>query len=124
MTSPSPKNSPTSPLLSPTPIADHFPNHSSSATPPLLLSSARRRSLPSPTRSFDHERPTPPPVSVEPRSSSTPRKNQCSCSSLRKQLSFSFPHDLTLSLMVRLTIFVSDSIVHHSRTVLQHSAPL
>ena len=43
---------------------------------------------------------------------------------LRKQLSFSFPHDLTLSSMVLLTIFVSDSIVHHSRTVLQHSAPL
>ena len=49
MTSLSPGNRPTSPLPSPTPIADHFPNRSPSATPPRLLSSARRRSLPSPT---------------------------------------------------------------------------
>ena len=84
MTSPSPGNRPTSPLPSPTPIADHFTNRSTSATPPLLLSSARRRSLPSPTRSFDHERHTPPPVSVEPSSSSTPRKLQSPKPSPRK----------------------------------------
>ena len=84
MTSPSPGNRPTSPLPSPTPIADHFPNGSPSATPPPLLSSARRRSLPSPTRSFDHERHTPPPVSVEPSSSSTPEKLQSSKPSPKK----------------------------------------
>ena len=84
MTSPSPGNHPTSRLPSPTPIADHFPYRSPSATPPPLLSSARRRSLPSPTRSFDHERRTPPPVSVEPRSSSTPRKLQSSKPSPKK----------------------------------------
>ena len=39
-----------------TPIADNFPNRSPSATPPPLLSSARRWSLPSPTRSSDHKR--------------------------------------------------------------------
>ena len=78
MTSTSPGNRPTSPLPSPTPIADQFPNRSPSATPPPLLSSARRRSLPSPTRSIDHERHTPPPVSVEPSSGSTPRKFQSS----------------------------------------------
>ena len=75
-TSPSPSNRPTSPLPSPTPIADHFPNRSPSNTPPPLLSSAGRRSLPSPTRSFDHERSTPPPppfASVKPRSSFSPR---------------------------------------------------
>ena len=72
MTSPSPGNPPTSPLPSPNPIVDHFPNRSPSATTPPLLSSARRRSLPSPTRSFDHERHTPPPVSLEPCSGSTP----------------------------------------------------
>ena len=77
MTSPAPVNRPTSLLPSPTPIADHFPHRSPSATPP-PLSSACRRSLPSPTRSFDHERHTPPPVSVEPRSSSSPRKLQSS----------------------------------------------
>ena len=43
---------------------------------------------------------------------------------LRKQLLFSLPHVSILSSMVLLAIFVSDSIVHHSRTVLQHSAPL
>ena len=78
MTSPSPGNRPTYSLPSPNPIADQFPNRSSSATPPLLLSSARRRSLPSLTRSFGHERHTPPPVSVEPSSRSTPRKLQSS----------------------------------------------
>ena len=41
MTSPHPVNRPTSPLPSPTPIADHFPNRSPSATPPRFLSSAR-----------------------------------------------------------------------------------
>ena len=91
MTSPSPDNSPTSPLPSPTPIADHFPNRSPSATPPPLLSSARRRSLPSPTKSFDHEHLTPPPVSGEPRSSSTPRKIQSSCSSPKKTTFVQFP---------------------------------
>ena len=83
-TSPSPGNRPTSPIPSPNPIADHFPNRSPSGTPPLLLSSVRQRSLPSPTRSFDHERPTPPTVSVEPHSSSTPRNIQSSCSSPKK----------------------------------------
>ena len=38
MTSPNRGNRPTSPLPSPTPIADHFPNRSPSTTPPLLLS--------------------------------------------------------------------------------------
>ena len=83
MTSPHPVNRPTSPLPSPT-IADHFPNRCLSATPPPLLSSARRRSLPSPTRSCDHERHTPPPVSVEPHFSSTPQKIQSSCSSPKR----------------------------------------
>ena len=84
MTSPSPGNRPTSPLQSPIPIADHFPNRSPSATPPLLLSSARQCSLPSPTRSFEHERHTLPTVSVKPRASSTPRDIQSSCSSTKK----------------------------------------
>ena len=84
MTSPNPSNRPTSPLPSPTPIADQFSNRSPSTTPPPLLSSARQCSLPSPTRSVDHERHTPPPVSVEPRSSSTPRKIQSSCSTPKK----------------------------------------
>ena len=79
-----PGNRPTSPLPSPTPIADHFPNLSPSATPPPLLSSARQCSLPSPTRFFDHERHTLPPVSVEPHSSSTPQKIQSSCSPPKK----------------------------------------
>ena len=76
ITSPSPGIRPTSPLPSPNPITDHFPNCSSSATTPPPLPSARRRSLPLPTRSFDHERHNPSPVSVEPRSSSSPRKLQ------------------------------------------------
>ena len=50
MTSPNPVNRPTSPLPSPTNIADHFPNRSPSATPPPLLSSASQCRLPSPTR--------------------------------------------------------------------------
>ena len=54
LTSPNPGDRPTS-HPSPTPIADHFPNRSPSATPPPLPSSARRCSLPSPTRSIDHE---------------------------------------------------------------------
>ena len=91
MTSPSPGSRPTSPPPSPTPIADHFPNGSPSATPPRLLSSARRRSLPSPTRSFEHERQTPPTVSVEPHSSSTARKVQSSCSSPKKTTFNQFP---------------------------------
>ena len=84
MTSSSPGNRPTSPVSSPTPFADHFPNSSPSATPPPLLSSARRRSLLSPTRFYDHERHTPPPVSVEPSSTSTPRKLQSSKPSPKK----------------------------------------
>ena len=83
MTSPSPSNRPASPLLSPNPITDHFPNRSPSATPP-PLPSARRRSLPLPTRSSDHERHTPPPVSAEPRSSSSPRKLQSPTPSPKK----------------------------------------
>ena len=84
MTSPHRVNRLTTSIPSPNLIADHFPNRSPSATPPPLLSSVRRRSLPSPTRSFDHERPTPPTVSVEPRSSSTPRNIQSSCSPPKK----------------------------------------
>ena len=38
MTSPNPGNRPTSPLPSPNPIADHFPNRSPSATPAPFLS--------------------------------------------------------------------------------------
>ena len=83
MTSPSPSNRPASPLPSPNPITDHFPNRTPSATPP-PLPSARRRSLPLPTRSFDHERHTPPPVSVEPRSSSSPREIQSPTPSPKK----------------------------------------
>ena len=56
MPSPNPVNHPNSPLPSHTPIADNFPNRSPSATPPPLLSSAPRCSLPSPRRSIDHER--------------------------------------------------------------------
>ena len=76
MTSPCPGNRPTSPPPSPTPIADHFPNRPTSATPPPLLSSARQCSLPLPTRSIDHERRTPPFASVKPRYSSSPRTRQ------------------------------------------------
>ena len=75
MTSPSPGNRPTSPPPSPTPIVDHFPNRSPSATPPPLFSSARQCSLLSPTGSIDHERRTPPFASVKPRYSS-PRTRQ------------------------------------------------
>ena len=78
MTSPSPGSHPTSPLPPPTPIIDHFPNQSPSATPPLLLPSARHCSLPSPTRSIDHERRTPPFASVKPRYCSSPRTRQSS----------------------------------------------
>ena len=82
MTSTSPGNRPISRPPSPTPIADHFPNRSSSATPPPLLSSARQCSLPLPTRSFDHERHTPPFASVKPRYSSSRRTRQSSNTSL------------------------------------------
>ena len=78
MTSPHPVNRPTSPLPSPTPIADHFPNRSPSTTPPPLLSSARQCNLPSPTRSIDHERRIPPFASVKPRYSSSPKTRQSS----------------------------------------------
>ena len=83
-TSPSPGNRPTSPLPSPTPIADHFPKRSPSTTPPPLLYSARQYSLPSPTRSIDHERRTPPFVSVKPRYSFSPRTRQSSNPSLNE----------------------------------------
>ena len=83
-TSLSPGNHPISPLPSPNPISDHFPHRPPSATTPPLLSSARRRSLPSPTRSFDHERRTPPPVSMETHSSSTPQRLQSSKPSPQK----------------------------------------
>ena len=86
-TSPSLGNRPTPPLPSPTPIADQFPNRSPSATPPPLFSSARQCRLPSSTRSFDHERHTRPPVPVEPRSSSSPRKLQ-SCTLSPKKTTF------------------------------------
>ena len=84
MTSPSPRNRPTSPLPSPTPIVDHFPNRSPSTTPPPLLSSARQCSLPSPPRSIDHERRTPPFASVKPRYSSSPRTRRSSNPSLHE----------------------------------------
>ena len=83
-TSPSPGNRPTSPLPSPTPIADHFPNRSPSATTPPLLSSARQCSLPSPSRSIDHERRTPLFASLKPRYSSSPRTRQSSNPSLKE----------------------------------------
>ena len=84
MTSPNPGNRPTSPLPTPTPIADHFPNRSPSTTPPPLPSSARQCSLPSPTRSIDHERRTPPFASVKPRYSSSHRTRQSSNPSLHE----------------------------------------
>ena len=124
MTSPSPGNRPTSPLPSPTPIADHLPNRSPSATPPPLHSSAHRRSLPSPTRSFDHERHTHHPFQWSPVPVQSHENFSRQNYLLRKQLLSSLLHGLILSSMVLLTIFVSDSIVHHSRTVLQHIAPL
>ena len=82
--SPNPSNHPTSPIPSPTPSAEHFLNRSPSVTPPLLLSSARPCSLPSPTRFFDHERRPRPPVSMEPRCSTTTRKNESSKPSPKK----------------------------------------
>ena len=94
MTSPSARNRPTSPLSSPTPIADHFPKRSSSATPPPLLSSARQCSLPSPTRSIDHERRFPPFASVKPRYSSSPRTRQSSNPSLYETPFVQFPSRL------------------------------
>ena len=94
LTSPNPSNRPTSPHPSPNPIADHFPNLSPSVTPSPLLSSAGRRCLPSPTRSYDHERHTPPPVAVESSSSSTPRKLQSSCPSPKKTTLVQFPSQL------------------------------
>ena len=84
MTSPNPGNHPTSRFLSPTPIADHFPNRSSSTTPPRLFSSTRQCSLPSPTRFIDHERRTPPFASVQPRYNFSPRTRQSSNSSLHE----------------------------------------
>ena len=84
MSSPHPVNRQTSPLPSPTPVADHFPNRSPSATPPPLLSSVRQRCLPSPTRSSNHERSTPPFASVKPRYSSSPRIRQLSKPSLHE----------------------------------------
>ena len=74
MTSPHTVNRPTSPIPSPTPIAENFPNRSPSATPPPFLSSGPRCSVSCTTRSFDHERHTSPPVSVEPSSSTSPKK--------------------------------------------------
>ena len=82
MTSLSPGNRLTSQLPSPTPIPYHFPNRSPSTTPPPLLSSASQCSLASPTRSFDHERRTPPFASAKPRYSSSPRTRQSSKPSL------------------------------------------
>ena len=84
MTSPNPVNRPTFPLLYPTPVADHFPNCSLSANPPPLLCSARQCSLPSPTRSIDHERRTPPFASVKPRYNSSPWTRQSSNPSLHE----------------------------------------
>ena len=94
MTSPNLVNRPTSPIPSPTPIADNFPNHSLSTAPPPLLCSLRHCSIPSPTRSFDHERRTPPPVSVELRSSSSPRKLQSSHPSPKQTTFVQFPSRL------------------------------
>ena len=84
MTSPSPCNRLPSPLPSPTPIADHFPNQSPSATPPPLLSSARHCSLPSPSMSIDNERRTRPLASVKPFYISSPRTRQSSNPSLHE----------------------------------------
>ena len=94
MASPNPTNRPTSPLASPNPLADHFPNRSPSATPPPLLSSARQCSLPSPTTSIDHERRTPPFASVKPRYSSFPRTRQSSNPSLHETTFLQSPSGL------------------------------
>ena len=116
MTSPHPVNRPTSPIPSPTPIADNLLNRSPSATPPPVLSSACRCNLLSPTRSIDQER----------RLMTHPdgRKSSSFSSQGATFVQFSLPHGLILSSIVLLTISASVSVVHHSRTVLQHSAPL
>ena len=90
---------------------------------PLRLLFFPQCSLPSPTRSIDHERCTPPFASVKPRYSSSPRTPQSSNPSLYEITFLHSPHRLILSSMVLLKISVSDSIGQHSRTVLQHSAP-
>ena len=91
MTSPNPGNRATSPLPSPKPIADHFPNRSPSATPPPLLSSSCQCSLPSPPRSIDHELRTPPFASVKPRYSSSPRTRQSSNPPLNETTFVQYP---------------------------------
>ena len=85
LTRPAPVNRPSSLRSSSAgPAMDNFPNHSPSATPPPLLSSWSQCSLPSPTKSIDHERRTPPLASVNSRYSSSPRKSQSSNPSLHE----------------------------------------
>ena len=85
LTPPHSVNRPSSlPISSPAPAMDPFPNLSLSATLPHLLSSARQCYLPSPTRSIDQERRTPPFASVKPRYSSSPRTRQSSNPSLHE----------------------------------------
>ena len=99
MTSPHPVNRQTSPIPSPTPIADNFPNRSPSATPPPLLSPARQCSLRFPTRSIDHERRL-----------MTPLDGRTTASfSSQGATFFQSPHGWIHTHMVLLTIFFTDS---------------
>ena len=124
MTFPDPFNCPTSPFLSLILIAGLFPNPSLSATPPLLLYSACQCSVPFATKSIDHDRRFLTILFIRTRSISPPHGRNLDASPLQEQLLSSLPHSLTLSLMAFLKISVSDSKVHQSRTVLQHSASL
>ena len=122
-TSPSPGNRPTSPLLlqllllitsqiAPLqPLRLFFPQRSS-------VVYLHRQGLLS-TNGIPHH-----PFQWSPTLVQLLKKSSLPAHLLRKQLLFSLPHGLILSSMVLLTISVSDSIVHHSRTVLQHSALL
>ena len=124
VTSPHPVNRPTSPIQSPNPIADNFPNRSPSVIRLLFFHPRadvvylHRQGLLTTNAIPHHPFPwSPVPVQLL-KTFSLPAHL------LRNQLLFSLLHGLILSSMVLLTIFVSDSIVHHSRTVLQHYAPL
>ena len=121
LTSPNAGNRPTLPIPSPTPIVDNFPNLSPTSTPPPLQRAdvvyLLRQDLLT-TNAVPHHPFQWSPALVHLETLSFP------VHLLRKQLLFSLPLGLTLSSMVLLRIFVGDSMVHHSRTVLQHSAPL
>ena len=129
MTSPIPVNHPSSlPNLSSASVLDVFPNRTPPATPPSLLSSARRCSLPSLTRSIDHERRSSPvlhhPFRWSPALVHLLQNFSLPANLLKKQLSFGLPHGWIRSSMVLLTISVSHPLVHHSRKLLQHFAIL